>query len=216
MNAWLSALVPAQPLYKHVVFALFCVLVLALGFLPETAVNYLELRTSSGLSYRWFSAHYVHLGGLHAAMNVAGICVLWLLVVAYLPLRLLAILLLVLPFSISAGLFVSVAESSSYRGFSGALYGFFAAGIIWHWWLSRGFCILLGAFLLGKIVMEQLPGFDNTYLLSSIGGLVAVDSHLFGAISGSIVASVYLICAKLGLLGCNAPWSQSEPIQAKQ
>jgi hypothetical protein len=68
------------------------------------------------------------------------------------------------------------------------------------------FCFLMGLFLVGKIILEQMPDFDNTYLLSSIGGLVAVDSHLWGAIGGTIVTVFFVLGAKLGIKGFPRPW----------
>jgi rhomboid family GlyGly-CTERM serine protease len=205
----LATIIPAQPLAKHLAFLLFCVALIALGMLPEVLVESLELQPLEPLSYRWFSAHYVHLGAVHAWMNVGGSIVLWLLVVAFLPSRILIVLLLFLPFFISLGLTLGAENAMSYRGFSGAIYGFYAAGVIWYWWENRGFCFLIGLFLIGKIILEQMPNFDNTYLLSSIGGLVAVDSHLWGAVGGTVIAAFFLLGARLGIKGFPCPWRDS-------
>ena len=121
---------------------------------------------------------------------------------------------MVLPFVISAGLSLTPQEFASYRGFSGAIYGFFAAGIIWHWWQQRFMTLVLALFLVGKLVMEQMPHFDNGYLLSSIGGLVAVDAHLYGAITGSFLVCAYILLAYLGLLGCRFPWLDHRELNA--
>jgi hypothetical protein len=86
-----------------------------LGTLPETIIEVLELQPLEPISYRWFSAHYVHLGAVHAWMNVAGCVVLWLLVVAFLPLRILIALLFVLPLFISIGLTLTADNSMTYR-----------------------------------------------------------------------------------------------------
>ncbi|BCD99121.1 rhombosortase [Marinagarivorans cellulosilyticus] len=202
----LEAVVPSQPRYKHVAFLFFCVVLLVLGALPEVVIEALELHPLHAASYRWFTAHYVHLGPIHALMNVAGCVVLWLLVVAFLPGRILIVLLLVLPIVVSAALVFTASDAMSYRGFSGALYGFYAAGVIWYWWENRLFAALLGAFLMGKIVLEQMPHFDNTYLLDSIGGLVAVDAHLWGAIGGIVVVVLFLFGAKFNISGFLSPW----------
>lgn len=207
LKSILGLIVPPQPLHKHVAFLLFCAILMGLGLCPQSIVEHLELRPLEPISYRWFSAHYVHLGAVHALMNVAGCAVLWLLVVAFLPGRILLVLLLVLPLCISFGLVLTATDAMSYRGFSGAIYGFYAAGVMWYWWESRLFSFLLGAFLIGKIILEQMPNFDNTYLLSSIGGLVAVDSHLWGAVGGTLVTVIFLLGAKLNLTGFPRPWA---------
>ena len=207
LKSMLGLIVPPQPLHKHVAFLLFCAILMGLGLCPQSIVEHLELRPLEPISYRWFSAHYVHLGAVHALMNVAGCAVLWLLVVAFLPGRILLVLLLVLPLCISFGLVLTATDAMSYRGFSGVIYGFYAAGVMWYWWESRLFSFLLGAFLIGKIILEQMPNFDNTYLLSSIGGLVAVDSHLWGAVGGMLVTVIFLLGAKLNLTGFPRPWA---------
>ena len=199
-------IVPQQHPKKHIYFGVFVVLLLGLGLLPESWLQVLEYSYAKGFSWRWITGHYVHLGFYHALMNTAGAIVLWLLVVAYVPSLLLCALLLILPVAISAGLSLQPTDFLSYRGFSGALYGFFAAGIMWGWWQQRLLASVLSIFLIGKITLEQKPNFDYCYLLSTIGGLVAVDAHLYGAMVGAICTATYFLLAILGVPYCYRPW----------
>ncbi|WP_053979538.1 rhombosortase [Marinagarivorans algicola] len=190
---------------KHCGFMVFVSVLLLLGFLPEQQLQHLELHTYEHFSYRWLSAHFIHLGLQHAVMNVAGAIVVWLLCVSIVPTGLLLVMLLLLPVGVSLGL-VMTDSGMSYRGFSGAIEGFLVVGIIWHWWLSRRFSLLLGALVAGKLIIEQMPSFDNTYLLDSIGGLVAVDAHLYGVGGGLFLALVYLVLAYCNVPCFCAPW----------
>ncbi|MDZ7923577.1 MAG: rhombosortase [Marinagarivorans sp.] len=199
-------IIPHQPRYKHAALLMFVALLLGFGLLPESVLQQLQFPFNGEFSLRWYSAHFIHLNFKHALMNASGAVLIWLLVCAFLPCRLLLTLVLVLPFAISAGLNLTPQEFVSYRGFSGAIYGFFAAGIIWHWWQQRFMTLVLALFLMGKLVMEQMPHFDNGYLLLSIGGLVAVDAHLYGALTGAFLVIVYILLARLGLFGCRLPW----------
>jgi rhomboid family GlyGly-CTERM serine protease len=203
-------IIPQQALTKHICFAVFAGLLLLMGLLPESWIQLLEYSHVEAFSWRWLTAHFVHLGFYHALMNVACAVVLWLLVVAYVPSLLLIMLLFVLPFGISVGLGLKPAEFSSYRGFSGALYGFFAAGILWGFWYQRLLVCALGVFLTVKIAVEQMPNFDNAYLLSTIGGLVAVDAHLYGVLVGVLCTVVYVFLAVLGAPYCYRPWIYSQ------
>lgn len=210
-NLMALGIVPDQPLYKHIAFLVFVALLLIFGVLPESALQILQLPFDGEFSWRWYSAHFIHLNFKHALMNAGGTLLIWLLVCAFLPSRLLLVLLLVLPFFISFGLNSAVQEFASYRGFSGAIYGFFAAGIVWYWWQQRLMTVVLALFLVGKLWMEQMPHFDNSYLLNAIGGFVAVDAHLYGALAGLLVTLVYILLAYIGWFGCRLPWLDNKP-----
>lgn len=201
-----SVVYPPQPLVKHITFAVFACGLLLIGLLTQEQLEVFELHTDAGISYRWMSAHFVHLGFQHTLMNVAGALAIWLLCVSVLPANLLVTLLLLLPLGISAGLVGGAELPLSYRGFSGAIEGFFVVGVIWQWWLSRIFSVVLGAFVVGKLIVEQMPNFDDTYLMDSIGGLVSVDSHLYGVIVGVVCATLYLTFAYFKVPYFFAPW----------
>ncbi len=183
----------------------FMGILLLLSFLSEQQLEYLELHTHKSFSYQWLSAHFIHLGMQHTLINVAGATVVWFLCVSIVPARLLLAMLLLLPLGISAGL-VMTNTAMSYRGFSGAIEGFLVVGIIWQWWLSRSFALLLAFLVAGKLIVEQMPNFDDTYLLDSIGGLVAVDAHLYGVGGGLFLALVYLVLAYFKVPLFLAPW----------
>jgi membrane associated rhomboid family serine protease len=73
-----------------------------------------------------------------------------------------------------------------YLGFSGVLHGILAYALtstINRPWHALG---LLGVAI--KLAYEQLSHFNPLYLQSSIGDAVVVDAHLYGALSGALLA----------------------------
>lgn len=203
---WANIFYPPQPLIKHICFLCFLFGLVVIGLLPEQILQLGELRTYENASHAWFSAHFIHLNFQHTVMNVAGALVIWLLCASLVPAALLLVLMIILPVSISLGLIFLSDSPLHYRGFSGMLEGFFIVGVIWQWWLSRTFSVILACFIVGKIITEQLPNFDDTYLMNSIGGLVAVDAHLYGFICGIACAFIYLVLAIVKVPFCIAPW----------
>lgn len=177
-------------------------LMLLAAALPTNLLDDLTLRLQEpSLAASW-GAHFIHLNYQHLLMNVAGFTVIWLLTVAFVPLRWVLALTLMLPPVVSYLLVMTSSGNAieSYRGFSGILYGYWLCGIIWSWsrqaWIAAG-CL---AVLIGKIVLEQRPDFDLHYLEDTIGGLVAVDAHLWGAVAGGLLAGVFMVIDKIYVL----------------
>ncbi|MDH3589563.1 MAG: rhombosortase, partial [Gammaproteobacteria bacterium] len=141
--------------------------------------------------WRLVSGHIVHLGWSHVLLNLAGLT----LVVLLFPREYRAgqwwILTLACIGSISAGFVLLRPDLSWYVGLSGVLHGYFVAGAIR--WISRqepeGY--VLGVFLAGKLGWEQLNG-ALPWSVSSSGGPVVVDAHLYGAIAGGVIALFFL------------------------
>lgn len=164
----------------------------AVGAEPvRLALRYDSLAIASGEWWRLISGHIVHLGWKHVLLNLAGLgLVILLFPREYRPGQWL-VLTLVCVAAISAGFVVLRSDLSWYVGLSGVLHGFFVAGAIR--WISRrepeGY--VLAAFLVGKLVWEQLNG-ALPMSVSSSGGPVVVDAHLYGAVAGAAVALVFL------------------------
>jgi len=73
-----------------------------------------------------------------------------------------------------------------YAGLSGVLHGLIVFGALAAWRRDRKGIWLVAVVLVGlKLVMEQLRGVPGS-LSDLIGAPVAVDGHLWGAISGAV------------------------------
>ena len=160
-----------------------------LGFFGDTfnpALEYNRAAIASGQWWRLLSGHLVHLNIVHSALNVLGV-VLCLLVFGA-PRASFSGLLGLLAVSLCTGLglwFLSP-DVEYYLGFFGVLHGILAYALTstvnrpWH---ALG---LLGVAI--KLAYEQVSHFNPLYLQSSIGDAVVVDAHLYGALSGALLA----------------------------
>lgn len=158
---------------------------LALSFQPEAI--------GRGQWWRLVTGHYVHFTAYHTVINALGCA----LVSAFLfkDDRLWAWggALVVLPLVISLGFLAEAGAIDEYRGFSGALYGLLILGLLLNVheqpWLYGSVALAL----VGKIVYEQMPGYDVLYLEDRIGVPVAVNAHLYGVVGGIAMGLIGLV-----------------------
>lgn len=145
-----------------------------------------------GQLWRLFSGHLVHLSWTHLALNIAG---LLLLVIGFghgmggaCKWELVRMALLML--AVSLGLLVFNPELEWYVGLSGILHGLgvLIAVDLWRRGELVGLVLLVG--LLLKVGWEQFGGGSGALLAASIGGSVIVDAHLYGLVTGIVMAAV--------------------------
>lgn len=134
--------------------------------------------------WRLLSAHLVHLGWAHFAMNLAGTVLGWWLVGRAFTARQWAGIAAGCVVGIDLGLLWLSPGIDWYAGFSGVLHGLLAAGAAAS--LTRA-PVMAGTLLAGlavKLVLEQHgAGLAGTAHL--IGAPVVVDAHLYGALAGA-------------------------------
>ena len=97
--------------------------------------------------------------------------------------------------SIDAGFLLLNPALVWYVGLSGALHGVLAAGTLAHLRRREPDGWILAAFLIGKLVYEQVVGV-MPYSLKSAGGPVVVDAHLYGAVGALIVTASLALLRK--------------------
>lgn len=147
---------------------------------------------AEGQWWRFISAHFVHLNGVHAVLNI-GVLVLFLnsIGVGVTATRWCFALFFLCLF-ISLCLFWFSPGVHTYVGFSGVLHGMLVlvllGGVLKRDFFQVGVLLLL----LVKVVREQWPNFDVMHLHSWIGGAVIVDAHLYGVVGGAILFSLFL------------------------
>lgn len=174
--AWHGFLLPAA-------IAVIALAVMAGGLLPMLSLRYERDGILSGEVWRLLTGHLVHLTWGHFALNVGGLVLIWLLFGARLSPARWLIVLLASALGVSTGLLVAHPELNWYVGLSGVLHGMFVAGALGGLYAGyRAEWLLLGLLAL-KLAWEQLAGpLPGTEELA--GGLVIVDAHLYGALSG--------------------------------
>jgi len=146
-------------------------------------LRYDRAAIAEGEIWRLLSGHVVHLGWSHLALNGAGLLLIVYLVAAqFSALQWLAIISVVV-IGTDLGFWYLQPQLSWYVGLSGVLHGLLAAGTISGLRHKQAEFGCIGAFLLGKLIYEQLLG-PLPGSVESTGGNVVVDAHLYGALGG--------------------------------
>jgi rhomboid family GlyGly-CTERM serine protease len=183
----------ADPTLRWHILAL-ALLMLGLGLFHESVNPWLEYQRDAIAAGQWWrlvSGHFVHMNLWHLGMNLAGFLLCWFFFVDLLTRRVLWGWLAVSIPLVSAGFWFLDTDLHGYVGLSGILHGLLImcllAGFSGHPRL-HGFLLLV---IVGRLVMEQLPGYDVDYLQDTIGGAVYVNAHLYGALAGALLGGLW-------------------------
>jgi rhomboid family GlyGly-CTERM serine protease len=168
-----------------------CVLLIAPeagGDAGRLALRYEREAIAAGEWWRLLTAHFVHLGLEHAALNALGLVLMWALFARdFRPAGWLAIVATSLV-AIDIGLWLRDSTVQWYVGSSGILHGIMAAGTVAHVRRRDLDGWILAVFIVVKLSYEQWSG---ALPFSDGESSVVVSSHLYGAIGG-LIASAFL------------------------
>ncbi len=177
--------------------------ILLLSLLPTEAKEILDLKhqpIAQGEWWRIFSSQVIHLSFNHTLLNFAGYAfVIFSFRTEVTPAREI-IILLASATAVGLGIHFLNPEIYSYVGLSGAIYGVLVASVIIGINQTPGLSILFLAFLLGKFLFEYINGGASSTTEELIGGQVATDSHLYGAIAGLVPGILYYLSDKKHLM----------------
>ncbi len=188
MTRLLLALKQSPSLALTLVLAL---LLLLLGLFPgwsEPLFEFNRDRIATGEVWRLLTGQLVHYGYYHLAMNLAALLLCGYVLLQDLSLRDYSLLLLISGLCVGLGLYTWDTQLDFYAGLSGVLHGLILGGLLRG---LRGAPVFYGLALvvvIGKLVQEQLPGFDASHPLLPVP--VAVNAHLYGAAGGLIWAMI--------------------------
>ena len=159
----------------------------ALGPIANSALRYDRGAIAAGQWWRLWSAHLVHLGWDHWALNIAGLAGLWWLYVTQATLRQWMIVALVSAPLISVALYIANPELQWYVGLSGVLHAVWAAAALAMWRRSRtesaAALVLLGAKLGWEYFVGPLSSGGDSALV------VVTAAHRYGALAGLACAA---------------------------
>ena len=177
-----SDIVPASIILSSGLIALF-------GDPARLLLRWERALIVDGELWRLLTGHLVHLGASHLILNLAGLLLVWFLVGRDLkPLQWVTIFL-VSVVTIDLGFWVLNPGLAWYVGLSGVLHGMLAAGIVLAASDARKDLVLLGVLVVAKLFYEQVAGALPGSGTAS-GGLVIVDAHLYGAVSGAVAGAI--------------------------
>jgi len=168
---------------------------------PSSTRDLLEFKRemiSQGEFWRLFTGHFFHTNLNHLLLNLAAVVLLWFLHGEFYQ-KLTSILFLISICLLTAlGIYFFALDIHWYVGLSGILHGLFIWGAIKDIESKRitGYLLLIGVVM--KLIYEQLYGADPS-VSSLIDANVAIDAHLWGAISGAVISIVLLFIDKVQL-----------------
>lgn len=169
-------------------------------FAGDILVSQLEFQRQAiahGEVWRLLTGNFTHFGDYHTGMNAAGLAALVAVLFWYLPAKWFAAGAVMIPLGVGISLFLFAADVEIYRGYSGANYGLLAMGLLLALPQQPRLYALAYCVLLGKIMYEQLPGYDVDYLRGQIGVPVAIEAHLAGFCSGTLIGCAELLRRRL-------------------
>lgn len=146
--------------------------------------------------WRWWTAHWVHVGWIHYALNmVAFACLPFIF--PHLKNRYAILLLVLLPPLISLSFYFCIPQVEAYAGLSGVLHGLYGAAAIYFLQFNseRKFAFLVISLALAKVLWENFMGSLQTSQL--IGSPVLIEAHWIGLVWGIVLALCYMLYEKL-------------------
>lgn len=183
---------PRLPLhFQHYAGPLLILLLAGLlyGLEPwsQKYLQYDRLLIQDGQWWRLLTGHLLHTNFNHLLLNSAGVLLLWALHGQYYQYRRYLLFMLICGLGCSLGLYLFSVQLIWYVGLSGVLHGLFAWGAamdIRHG-IKSGWLLLLGLWV--KVLYEQWVG-PSAEVAELIGANVAIDAHLCGAATGTVLA----------------------------
>lgn len=172
------------------IYAALALSMIVLALIPDnwqTALQYQRSALEQGQLWRALSGHLLHANHWHLLLNLAGLLLAFLLHGRYFSARQLLLQWLVFSLVISVLLYLFATNIHSYVGLSGVLHAMLTLGAIKDVQQRdhSGYLLLTG--LIAKVAYEQWQGPDAE-LASLIGADVAIDAHLYGVITGLLLA----------------------------
>jgi rhomboid family GlyGly-CTERM serine protease len=174
------------------VIAIFCLATALAGEEGREWLRWDRDALANGQLWRTVTGHFVHLSWSHLLLNLGAFFLVWMIVGDRLAPRIWVLVIAVCVAGMGVGFWYMAHELQWYVGMSGLLHGLLMAGLIVGIRSSPTESLLIGSFVVAKLVFEQLSG-PLPGSASVAGGAVIVDAHLYGALSGAIIAVLYLI-----------------------
>ncbi len=145
---------------------------------------------ATGEFWRTLTAHFFHTNINHLLLNLGAALLLWSLHGHFYQLKNYAITFAICSLGTSMGIYLFTPEINYYVGLSGVLHGIFVWGAMMDIANKEktGYLLFIGVWL--KIGHEQFFGASKD-VEAMIGANVAIDAHLFGALSGLFITLAF-------------------------
>lgn len=175
--------------------AAFCLAAATLGDAGRGLLRYERAGLERGELWRLFSAHIVHLGWSHTALNVVALLLLAGIFAPFMRALEWLVVMAVAALAIDIGLYVLDAEIAWYVGLSGVLHGLFAAGTLALAARDARFALGLALGLGIKLGIEIVLG-PLGATAAMTGGDVVTEAHLYGSVAGAAALGAARMAAR--------------------
>ncbi|MCP3674369.1 MAG: rhombosortase [Gammaproteobacteria bacterium] len=153
------------------------------------ALMYHRQAISDGQYWRFISGHLVHSNGWHLLLNISSLIMIGLLFNHHLSIIFWIIVFVISAFVISATYFWYAPEFDYYVGLSAVLYAVIIIGALLDLKEQPFIAALILIVVTGRVIWQQYAG-SIDYLTDIIDSRVAIESHLFGIISGYLIGII--------------------------
>jgi rhomboid family GlyGly-CTERM serine protease len=178
-----------KPLPISIVFIFIGAAIILLAAFEQHLFSWLCLestKVSEGQLWRLITGNFVHFGWAHTAMNLLAFLLCTFAFFSDYSTKIFLLLILTCSLFVGLCIFFLNPEYTIYAGLSGVIHGLLIYGILasTHYpkWIQLSALILIG----GKLIHENMPGYEATDLQNLIPAAVAVESHVYGAIGGFV------------------------------
>ena len=163
-------------------------IIISLVLLPgsDTSLALSRETIAQGEWWRIVTSQLAHLGPAHALMNAAGFFIISFSFRPDFSPAHEATVLLTSMIAVAAGILLMNPEIHWYMGLSGAIYGLLIHHLVAGAREQRRLAWLFIAGVTGKLAYEQWFAPPDRLTEVIIGGMVAVDAHLYGACWGAV------------------------------
>ena len=183
---------PLAPKYLVNPIILILIAFIGYGFEPASSelLRYHFDQIKLGEYWRLITGNFLHTNFIHLLLNCAGVLFIWVLHAEHYTVKSYFLVLIACCLGNAVGLYF-FSDMQSYVGLSGALHGVIAWGAIKDIKTGErsGEWLLIG--LIVKVTFENLVGPSDS-VKELIGADVAVEAHLFGLVTGLVIAAPYL------------------------
>ena len=185
---------------KHSLAPLLIVIMsIILAISEPTSSDWLAYDRNQLTNFQWWrliTGHFLHTNLVHLLLNIAGLVLLWALHGHYYKTPCYIMQFFTLCIGTSVGLYLFAENMHWYVGLSGVLHGLFVIGTYFDIQnkFKTGWVMLMGVWI--KVAHEQIYGASEG-VATLIEANVAVDAHLFGTITGSIIMLFYFAVHKI-------------------
>lgn len=162
------------------------------GQSTEEWLMYQREAIASGQFWRVLTGHLVHSNGWHLILNLASLLLIGLLFSQHLTIKFWSLLFTVSGLLISGFYYWYAPEFDSYVGLSAILYSAIIAGALLDLKEQPLIASLVLVVVTGRVIWQQFYGSVDS-LAELIDNRVAIESHLFGIISGYLLGLVLLL-----------------------